>query len=297
MCEGKLETNVKILNGEAVGLTRALWEEVFNEDSKAFTDYYFEYKAPENVCFTIWENDEMVSMLHLTPYDICVNKTGGAPVTYHTYYIVGVATKEQYRHKGYMTRMLEAAFDYMRKQDVLFTFLMPASPAIYEPFGFRYIYERTDYELRDYEPTEGACAQSLTIRKAKEEDCVGLAEFAETELAKRYNFYLKRDETYYRRLMKETESENGAVFMVYHENELAGYFLYAIEEEAFIQEVLLNDEAEKLLTEAEQPFLRKKAEKKPIIMGKYLGGQGREDDLLKELAEGVLPNGFINEVV
>ena len=58
------------------------------------------------------------------------------------YYIVGVATKEKYRHRGYMDRILKAALSFIRKKEQPFAFLMPANPNIYLPYQFTYIYDK-----------------------------------------------------------------------------------------------------------------------------------------------------------
>lgn len=42
---------IECLQGKNVLATRPLWEEVFSEDSKAFTDYYFANKALSNTTF------------------------------------------------------------------------------------------------------------------------------------------------------------------------------------------------------------------------------------------------------
>lgn len=311
---------IEILTGKEVLLTRPLWEEVFNEDSEAFTEYYFTHKATHNICFVIKNAEEIVAMVHLTPYDICVNRkvlevteNGNdnrviMPVkTYKTYYIVGVATKGTCRHRGYMTQLLEAAFQYMKKQGVLFTFLMPANPKIYEPFGFQYIYERTDYELTDSELT--ACERidcerslsSVSIREAKDKDCALLADFAMARLYEKYSFFLKRDASYYGLLIHELASQNGGIYMVYVEETFAGYYLYAKEKDIFIQEVLLKEEFEPLLMGEDSSFIKPVKKKKPIIMGKYLGafpGNFKsEEHLFKEIAEGKIQGGFINEIV
>ena len=110
---------VKILAGEDVIALRPLWEEVFSEDTKEFTDYYFKYKAQNNIAFVQAKDSEAVSMVHLTPY-----MTGkGEEVCY----VVGVATKEEYRRQGLMEELLKEAFLCMQSEQEPFTFLMPAT--------------------------------------------------------------------------------------------------------------------------------------------------------------------------
>ena len=299
-------SEIEILTGKAVLATRTLWEEVFTQDSVKFVDYYYSHKAEKNICFVIKEQNEIVSMVHLTPYDMCVkrDKCGEIDI-FSTYYIVGVATKEAFRHRGYMTALLEQAFSYMKKCNIPFAFLMPANPAIYEPFGFRYIYERTDYLFcpKDVNKGQGSSALNLEVEleivKADEKDCEQLASFSMEQLRGRYDFFLKRDELYFRTLHMELESENGCIYLIYANGELAGYFTHACEEEEFVQEVLIKECYENMLVvdEGNEGLLVRRSEKKPIIMGKKLCDNTRFEPLLQEIADGKNANGFMNEVV
>ena len=49
-------------------------------------------------------------------------------------YIVAVATKKEYRHRGYMRILLKKALRDMADMGMPFVFLMPASESIYAPF-------------------------------------------------------------------------------------------------------------------------------------------------------------------
>lgn len=298
---------IEILTGTQVLKTRSLWEEVFTEDSKSFVDYYYSYKAMKNICFVIGEQNEIVSMVHLTPYDMCVVRRDEVSQetdkvqtdTFPSFYIVGVATKEAYRHKGYMTALLEYAFSYMRKNNIEITFLMPANPAIYQPFGFQYIYERTDYLFSPKYLNQGHELLNFELRKAEKKDCEMLSSFSMEQLKVRYDFFLKRDVAYFQTLLMELASENGFIYLIYVNGEFAGYFAHACEEEEFVQEVLIKEYVEPLLVveDGNEGLLIRKSWKKPIIMGKYLGGNARFEPFLQNIAEGRIKNGFINEVV
>lgn len=291
---------VELLTGAASSETRKLWEEVFWEDSSAFVDYYYKNKANRNIWLVIRESGEIQSMLALTPYELCIplphNCTRqGDQTIYPTYYIVGVATRERFRHRGYMTCLLENAFAYMLGQNVLFTFLMPADPAIYEPFGFRYIYDRVDYQCRAMNPSF-VSAKGIRVVQACRKDCELLAGFAMRQLTARYGFFVKRDVAYYELLIKEMDSLGGSVRLVYVNGEFAGYYLYSEEEKGYIQEVLFDIKYETELT-GDGGLLTKKERTRPIIMGKYLRSGSKTDPLLKALAQGKCKRGFINEAV
>lgn len=162
------------LSGDEGQRTRILWEKVFAEDTEAFLDYYYENKIPEAQIHALCDGDgSIVSMVHLNPYEIACRVSGSKETEAHpqkaanrrmrrrTYYIVGVATAPEYRGRGCMAYLLEQAVLQARREGCPFLFLMPADPAIYEPFGFCYgychvLWERTQTlkRLMDAETAE-----------------------------------------------------------------------------------------------------------------------------------------------
>ena len=95
---------------------RKLYEEIFDEDSPAFVDYYFRVKAAENEIFVVEnEKQEILATLHLNPYEMmfCGEKV-------KTNYIVAVATRADCRHQGMMRSLLQASLQemYRRRRDV-----------------------------------------------------------------------------------------------------------------------------------------------------------------------------------
>ena len=131
------------ITGDFCRTARPLWEEVFYEDSVQFTDYYFENKAEQNIGYVIGQVP-YEAMMFRTPYQIQIGQARK-----EISYIVGVATREKCRHRGYMRKLLMHSFREMYQEKNPFTFLMPANPAIYEPFDFQYIYERDIWELTE----------------------------------------------------------------------------------------------------------------------------------------------------
>ena len=86
-----MEEMIKIeeLEGEDCLKLRDLWEEVFWEDSQAFTDYYFQEKAVRNHAFALKNGQEYVAMLYLSPYPVML-RAGEQFVCREINYIVGV---------------------------------------------------------------------------------------------------------------------------------------------------------------------------------------------------------------
>lgn len=272
--------NVNTIEGEMCKTTRPLWEEVFTEDSVQFTDYYFDNKAEKNIGYVIGQFP-YDAMMFRTPYKLQIGKKQK-----EISYIVGVATREECRHRGYMRELLMHAFREMYKEKNSFTFLMPANPAIYEPFDFAYIYEREVWELKEPEKTV-LMLEGLDFRKTKEEMIADsfhglysvrnvrrqfpefpimhlLAKFANQYLQAHYNIYVSRDVSYYEMQLKELEAQNGDIYVLFENEEIKAFFLYAKEgEEIFIQEVM--EEQEGTLY-----FIQKNSKKKPIIMARII---------------------------
>ena len=119
---------VRRLEQSEHGKTRSLWEEVFTEDTSAFLDYYYYIKTKDN---------QICSMLQLNPYLLKIEESERPSA-----YIIAVATKEEYRGRGFMGNLLRQALNDMYTAKVPFTFLMPAAEAIYTPYDFRFIYSQ-----------------------------------------------------------------------------------------------------------------------------------------------------------
>lgn len=222
------------LSGKDCLELRPLWEEVFWEDSREFTDYYFANKADKNQGYALWEK-KYLSMLYLTNYEMQV-RSGENFLIVTAPYIVGVATKEQERHKGYMRTLLENAMQDMYQSKIPFCFLMPANPKIYEPFGFHYIYDRKIYRL--HQPVSDYEKMTVT-------DIPRIKDYVNQKLKRQFDVFTKRDRAYYQLLVNELAAQNGGIYFAGQRNKernITGYFWYAKEEEQEEIGELLQDE-------------------------------------------------------
>lgn len=267
------------ITGEVCKTTRSLWEEVFYEDSVKFTDYYFKHKAKKNIGYVIGEAP-YDAMMFRTPYNLQIGNEQR-----ESSYIVGVATRKECRHRGYMRSLLMHSFEEMYEEKQPFAFLMPANPAIYELFDFRYIYERDVWKLKDgvriedwleaedkYENSlrnesllDGLYSVSKLQKRYSNIPIMNmLAEFANEYLKEHYNIYVHRDEEYYEIQLKESQAQNGDIYVVFEQGKIKSFFLYAKEgDEIFIQEVME-------LEEGSLEFLQKEEKQKPIIMARIV---------------------------
>lgn len=231
---------------------RKLYEEIFDEDSPAFVDYYFRVKAAENEIFVVEnEKQEILATLHLNPYEMmfCGEKA-------KTNYIVAVATRADCRHQGMMRSLLQASLQEMYRREETFTWLMPAAEAIYRPFGFRFIYEKnkmtvTADVLQRAETDENWQIHSdqevsgdIFCEEAKKEDLAELACFAEKQLSKLAEVYTVHDIAYFEQRMQEAECEGGRLVLIRNENRICGYFL-ALREQREAWEIVVENAVQK----------------------------------------------------
>lgn len=180
---------VRCLPREENGRTRALYEEVFVEDEKAFVDAYYQIKAADNQILVLEDEGEIVSMLHRNPYTFWFR---GKQVPAD--YIVAVATRREYRHGGLMRSLLTKALLDMEEEKKPFTFLMPADEAIYTPFGFRLMGNEDKVSSSEREGPLGG-----------EE---GLQELASEEPEGTYDLFVEKDAAYDRRHIDWPEWES-----------------------------------------------------------------------------------------
>ncbi len=247
--------------------SRELWEKIFVDDTKEFLDYYYARKTENNEIYGIFEDEKLVSMIHLNPYDVCVNDK-----TFPLHYIVAVATDADYRKRGLMGQLLKKTMRIMHDRKEPFTFLMPAAEAIYHPYDFRFVYTRKQGKIYG-ENTEA----EVEILPAAEKDCGKLAVFAKERL-KEYQVFSNRTSDYYRTMIAEQNSCNGDVMMIQKQGELVGMFCYAKGDSYEIREPLFLEEqdflkAVYLLTKSEMEAVKCTEygmDKKPIVMARIL---------------------------
>lgn len=231
---------------------RKLYEEIFDEDSPAFVDYYFRVKAAENEIFVVEnEKQEILATLHLNLYKMmfCGEKV-------KTNYIVAVATRADCRHQGMMRSLLQASLQEMYRREETFTWLMPAAEAIYRPFGFRFIYEKnkmtvtadvlqraeTDKNWQIHSDQE--VSGDIFCEEAKKEDLAELACFAEKQLSKLAEVYTVHDIAYFEQRMQEVGCEGGSLILIRKEKEICGYFL-ALKKDREAWEIVVEDAVQK----------------------------------------------------
>ena len=220
--------------------TRKLWEEIFPEDTKAFLDYYYYIKAAKNQIYVVEEDGRICSMLQLNPYRIRLEDK-----SFPSEYIVAVATKKEYRSRGYMRALLNTVLERMHSEKVPFTFLMPAAEAIYRPYDFRYIYDQCMQEVKKDETADDRNRESEPQKEGTLEfsdaglwDAEEMADFFEEHFSDSWQVYAQRDTAYYQTMILEQQSEKGGVRLMRENGVLKGFYAYALEEGLEVREPL-----------------------------------------------------------
>lgn len=264
---------------------RTLWRNCFG-DSETYMDYYFDEKCKDNHILIDVEDDHVVSMVHLNPYQL---KWKNKEIK--SCYIVGVATEEKFRKQGRMRELLEQSFSNMQGEQIPFTFLMPADKRIYEPFGFKTIYTQERVFLKEIDviekikvdeadseaaelkaasvskvESETAAMEMKTFSQLTDQEKIKAIAYCNKKLSKEFDIYAIRDEKYYTRLQKEMEASCGSVVVfikndcenLQQENsEIAGIVSFGLENgyievtEALIETELTQDVVKLLLQRIE----------------------------------------------
>lgn len=101
---------------------KALWRETFTHDSNEYVDLVFnQYFDPGMVEYEEQDGDIVAAMLAV-PY-----RFGNADHQVEALYLCGLATRDKYRGRGIMTRLLDRINQRAAKMGYAFTFLIPAN--------------------------------------------------------------------------------------------------------------------------------------------------------------------------
>ncbi len=239
---------------------RQLWEEAFPEDSTAFVDYYFGEKCRDNKILAIGESEgntfEVQAMVQGNPYLLQVGRK-----RWTIDYLVGIATREERRGRGYMAMLLGKYLKDSREQQIPFTFLMPANEEIYRPFGFTPIFDQPLYEWAP-DARKGLAKRSLLPwrnQEAYHNRAADVAVWMDAWMDERYAVHTVRNTDYLYRLLTELMCEDGTFDVYYNEDDIVG-----------VQSEWGLDVREQRLLYADDGLMIKTGEKKGSIMARLI---------------------------
>ena len=246
--------------------SRRLYECCFPEDSQKFVDYYYQEKCRDNEITVIEEHGKIISMVQANPFTVSCCGTQA-----EVHYIVAVATDPEYRRRGYMRQLMQQVLSDCRKRCEAFSFLMPADPAYYEPLGYRYWNNQYVWELSKEQEIllQERCQ---TKNGASDYDPEALAQMANRILANQFDLYILRNASYYERIEKEQESEDGGVYVWYDAQKTpVGSVFYAKEDGFELREPILADVRKQQLSS------KKNLDKNNSDQDKLLTDERKED--------------------
>lgn len=225
--------NIRYLKQEEKRKTRAMYEAVFSEDSKAFVDYYYKWKVTDNRIAVMESAEKGIEvMIHLNPYLLSWN---GKIV--ESEYIVAVATRSDCRKQGKMQQVMQQVLKDQQKRHMPFTFLLPADPAYYESRGFVFFPGEQKTRQQTFEKTY---ISGVEIVEAQTRDAAIMAHAANGILKEQYGIFVRRDAEYYQRILEEVSSENGKALLLKKQEQVMGLLIYGMEEgQAEIKELVL----------------------------------------------------------
>lgn len=212
-----------------------LWSCCF-EDSQQYMDFYFQYKVSRNRIYDRKKDGAIVAMLHANPYTLIVKNQEQL-----AYYIVGVATKEEYRHQGKMRQLFDNVFLDIWEEKIPFIYLMPAKEKIYLPLGFRTCYqqmhmiftiEKWNVVIEDIILESKRENKELTFVRyenlSKKEQKI-VERNVSIQLKANYDIFTKRDMEYEILREKEMQGAGGAVMTIWQEEQPVSMITYMSE--------------------------------------------------------------------
>lgn len=197
---------------KAVGLSsrkaelRELWREAFH-DSEPYMDFYFQWAAERSHIFIANQDGVLASMLYCNPYRLCAGEQ-----EIEAFYMVGVATKEKYRRRGLMRKLMLEAFDWMWQQKTPFCYLRPAKEIYYTPFGFVTIQQLSmcGMEREAFLQLSGVSRWS-ELSEAEQAETVAWSNHV---LKQKNDLFTKRTMEYMKERQAEMASEGGDIFVL-----------------------------------------------------------------------------------
>lgn len=227
-----------------------LWQEAFAEDCE-YLQYYFEWRFWDTSMYMyVSDEDALLSMIHLNPLKLRIQGT-----CVRIPYIVGVATKPEYRKQGLMAGLMKQVLIECRQEKVPFVLLKTEHEEYYKSFGFQTVHQQTYYSMKKqeaiYDNADNAVIESemceFIMEPLLELEIARLAVWTQHRLQEQYAIYVEHDDAYLRRMQKEYQAQQGEFLVIKKAGRICGYLCYGwSEDEVVIQELQCEEELEKV---------------------------------------------------
>lgn len=107
-----------------------LYRESFDDTLEYINNFFKQYYSRRNTKCIVADG-ELVSALYWL-----IKRLFFSGKVWRTYFLVGVATKEKYRNKGYLKKLIRLTLDDLAMMNVPFVMLYPKNREVYEKLGF-----------------------------------------------------------------------------------------------------------------------------------------------------------------
>ncbi len=218
-------------------LCRMLYEEVFYEDSKEFVEEYFKQDIFYNHILVHTENSNIVSMVQWIPKHVVFQRKNMIIP-----YLFAVATKAEFRKKGIMGNLLRKVLLDLQESQIPFVYLIPAAKGIYEPYGFRTARRRSEKEYQKLKEQSFNPNKLCVLEKTNFNLYIDqLLSYVDSKLAFTQDFYIKRDQQYYHKLLRLLSSEGGRIFLYLEQETIKGYGFTEKKEDTALRECIVDE--------------------------------------------------------
>jgi len=103
-----------------------MWGLCFPDDTPEFRAFYFEKVYRDEETLILLEDNNVIASLQMIPYQIKLENK-----MYPAAYISGAMTHPDFQGKGYMEKLLNHAFEEMKRKKFLITFLIPQGERLF----------------------------------------------------------------------------------------------------------------------------------------------------------------------
>ena len=204
-------------------------EQIYREcfdDSDSFIRFFMEEIRPTAQVVTIENDGTIVSAVYLIKKQF---ELLGKTVS--TAFLTAVATRQAYRNKGYMTKLLDKTLTELYENGMIMALLCPFKPDFYTKYGFCTIDHRTNEAIKHI-------SNEYTIWQTQSPEDLLLAY---NNFTKGMSYKIVKSQEDFQNKLAEISVDGGQAFVVLKDEKPCGYFMYIddnIEEGAYTKKML-----------------------------------------------------------
>lgn len=132
---------IKRAEAENIDEIKELWAICFPDVDARYRDFFFKNILKPEDCYIKTLEGKIVATLVRNKHAYMFNSR-----VLQASMIMGICVHPDYRHRGYMHEMMDLILDACEHSELL-TLIQSEHPEGYEPFGFRTIYDRMQFQI------------------------------------------------------------------------------------------------------------------------------------------------------